>query len=126
MLINCFSSHIDYALRILDDDVYERPALDCDASCPNQTASDVVWNVHLLSFGYNISLSCRNNYCTSNNDYTRLLQLEQDFSVDSSNTLWFHFSPLYEKALMGCVVNVGDCLKTTYYLVSGGKPYSDM
>ena len=119
--------HIDYTLTVGNDDIYERYALVCYANCPNQTASDVVWNVHLVSFGYNISLSCPNNYCTSNNGYTRLLQLEQNFNIDSNNTLRFYFSPLYERALMGCVVTVGDCLSTTYYYtVHGSKPYSNM
>jgi len=94
--------------------------LTCDVSCPNQTVSDVVWNVHLLSQSYNIALSCRNNNCTSRNEQTRLLQLEQQFTIDSNNSLNFHFFNIYHSSLMGCVVTTGDCLETSYWTVQGG------
>ena len=96
-------------------------ALGCNAACPNQTASDIVWKINLWSNNYNISLLCHDNNCTSDNEYTELLQLEQEFTTDINNTLYFHFSRIYEKAIMGCVVNTSDCLSTSYWLVQGGK-----
>ena len=98
-----------------------RFALGCHAACPNQTASDVVWNIHLLSNRHDISLLCHDNNCTSDNKHTRLLRLDQEFTTDSNNTLHFQFSHIYEKAFMGCVVNTGDCLSTSYWLVNGGE-----
>ena len=96
-------------------------ALGCYATCPNQTASDVVWKIDLWSNNYDISLSCHGNNCTSDNEFTEVLQLEQEFTTDINNTLYFHFSHIYEKAFMGCVVNTSDCLSTGYWLVQGGK-----
>ena len=121
IIIVCFLLCVDLEFTAPKDSNNGRFALGCYAACPNQTASDVVWKIHLLSHHYDISLSCHGNNCTSDNKYTELLQLEQEFSTDINNTLYFHFSRIYEKAFMGCVVNTGSCLSTNYWLVHGGK-----
>ena len=121
IISDCFLLFVDLKFTAPQDSDNGRFALGCQAACPNQTDSDVVWNIHLLSNHYDISLSCHGNNCTSDNQYTTLLQLEQEFTTDSNNTLHFHFSYIYEKAMMGCVVNTGDCLSASYWLIHGGK-----
>ena len=108
-------------MKDLDNDQYN---LRCDATCPNQTAADVVWNIHIVSFRYDLGLSCRNNNCTSKNEFTRLLQLEQEFTMDNNNSLQFYNNQHFYQALMGCVVTTDNCLNATYWTIPIGIFYA--
>ena len=118
-----FCWYLDWKF-FLPTNLGDRLDLRCDATCPNQTASDVVWNIHIMSFNYDITLSCRNNNCTSKNEFTRFLQLEQEFTTDSNNTLQLYFSQYFHDSLMGCVVTAGDCVNATYWTIHGGILYT--
>jgi len=93
----------------------------CPASCPNQTASDVQWNIHLMSQNYTITVYCYDNgTCVNKNHLTSLLDITGDFTVVNSR-LQFSHKAIYEDAYVGCVVRTNDCLSTQYYLITGGK-----
>lgn len=95
-------------------------SLECNTKCPQQNNSDVMWNFHLLSMNYNITIVCHNNSCTGINEDTKLLKLEHDFTM-INNTLTFHHKKLYQDALVGCVVmNTDNCTDKEYRIIQHG------
>ena len=95
--------------------------LSCPASCPNQTASDVLWTIHLMSTTYNLTVYCHNNgTCFNNNNLTGLLDILGDFTI-VDNRLNFHYKVIYDGAYIGCVVRTNSCVDTHYYITNGSK-----
>lgn len=114
-------------MAILDEEYYflrkqsdpTKAVLSCNSNCSNNTVTDVVWNIHLLSRKYNITLSCRNNSCTGKNEDTKLLKLENHF-IMVNNRLEFHWNYIYQDALVGCIVTTKDCTYNKFWIVQGG------
>ena len=95
-------------------------SLHCNNKCSGQEAdSDVVWNIHLLSVDYNITVSCHNGSCSGINEDTELLKLENDF-IMANATLTFHFDLFYQKSLVGCVLSTDNCTENHFWIVDGG------
>ena len=91
-------------------------SIDCDTKCSNQTDLNLVWNVHILSENYNITVQCQNNICTGINNYTKLLNIEQDFTMQN-NTLRFFNDFLYEDSLVGCIATANNCTENHFWIV---------
>ena len=85
---------------------------------------DVVWNIHLFSANYDISLSCHNESCISKNEDTKLLNLEQNF-VMINNTLQFYYDRFYQDALVGCIATADNCTANRYWKMDSFGMYSN-
>ena len=92
--------------------------LDCNNECSRETDAVVVWNIHLLSENYDVTLSCRDGNCVSKNKEAELLKLEQEFTVINT-TLGFQYYPIYQDALVGCVRTTNSCTENHYWLING-------
>ena len=108
-------------MYILDErfyiaDNFEIISLDCDTKCSNQTDVDVVWNIHLFSKNYNLTVSCHNDSCTSINEYTKLLNIEQDFTMENT-TLEFYHDFIYQDLLVGCIVTADNCRENQFWVI---------
>ena len=106
--------YIDEKFHVQDD--YEYISLDCDNKCSNQTDVNVVWNIHLLSQNYNITVQCQNDSCTGINNYTKLLNIEQEFIMKDSS-LGYLSDFLYEDALVGCIATADNCTENHFWRV---------
>ena len=116
--IICFVSNIDQR-RHSTSYLAENASLDCDTTCSGETGLVVEWNTHLLSENYNITISCQNDSCTSKNEETKLLNLEQDFTMDNY-TLQFQPHLLYQDSLIGCIATADNCTAYRYWYISFG------
>ena len=117
----------DKKLFLLDEEFYflaskndkTKAVLRCNSDCSNNAVTDVVWNIHLLSRKYNITLSCHNNSCAGKNEDTKLLKLENRFTM-VNNRLEFQWNHIYQDVLVGCIVTTGNCTYNKYWVVRGG------
>lgn len=105
-------------------DGIEIASLDCNTMCSGEADTVVVWNIHLMSLNYDISLSCNNGSCVSRNNDTELLNLEQNF-VMFNNTLQFEFDRLYQDALVGCIATADNCTANRYWTMYSFGMYSN-
>ena len=119
--IICSVSNIDERQHSISY-LAEKASLDCDTTCSGETGL-VEWNTHLLSKNYNITISCQNDSCTSKNEETKLLNLEQDFTMDN-NTLHILPHRLYQSSLIGCIATADNCTAYGYWYISYGM-FSD-
>ena len=102
--------------RVHSQDEYEYFSIDCVTKCINHTDLNLVWNVHILSENYNITVRCQNDICTGINNYTKLLNIEQDFTMQN-NTLRFLNDFLYEDSLVGCIATADNCTENRFWIV---------
>ena len=94
-------------------------SLECNTDCPGQlTGSNIIeWNIHLFSLNYEVTVLCQKGGCVSKNEVTKLLKLENDFTV-VDNTLKFNQSFVYQDALVGCVMTTPDnCITNHYWII---------
>ena len=113
-------------LYLLDETWYagnfEVISLDCDTKCSNQIDADVAWNIHLFSENYNITVSCHNDSCTSINENTKLLNIEQDFTMENT-TLEFYHDFIYQDSLVGCIVTADNCTDNHFWVINNPGSY---
>ena len=83
-----------------------------------ETGAVVVWNTHLFSENYDITISCQNDTCSSKNKDTELLKLDQELTMVNT-TLGFQYYPIYQKALVGCIVTTDSCTENHYWMING-------
>ena len=104
--------YVDEIFHVQDD--YEYISLDCDNKCSNV---NVVWNIHLLSQNYNITVQCQNDSCTGISNYTKLLNIEQDFIMENSS-LGYLNDHLFDDALVGCIATADNCTENHFWIVN--------
>lgn len=78
---------------------------------------NVIWNIHLFSRNYNITVSCQNDSCISNNEYTKLLNIEQDFTL-RNGTLEFYYDLIYQDSLVGCIATADNCTENQFWVIN--------
>ena len=114
-------------MYLLDETFYpgnfEIISLNCN-KCSNHADVNVVWNIHLFSKNYNITVSCENDSCTSKNEHTELLNIEQDFTIGNT-TLEFYYSLIYQESLVGCIATADNCTENQYWIINNpGNNYN--
>ena len=117
MFLCLYIDEVGYIPEVSDDG---KPivSLDCNTKCSEEKDAVVVWNTHLLSENYDIIISCQNGNCTNKNEDTGLLKLEQELTM-ANTTLGFRYYPIYQDALVGCVVTADSCTENRYWIING-------